>query len=135
MYFDEIERVVNDVVAMAKNFDILTIGNLTKLGLNSLHLYHTALFSDSSHLAKYLMAWTVNFVNSKNTAIISEALQALYHTQGDWASNEVVQVVQIVSFYPTQFSLQCIDNFIMNLILKSNTNRNVGIENCCCHPW
>jgi hypothetical protein len=88
-------------MAMAKNGDVLPIGNLAKLGLNSLHLYHTALFSDSSHLAKYLLAWTVRFVNNKNTAIISEALQALYHTQGDWASNEVVQVVQIVSFHQT----------------------------------
>jgi len=129
VYFDEIERVVNDVVALAKNDDIIPMGNLTKLGLNSLHLYHTALFSESSHLAKYLMAWTVNVINNKNTVIISEALQALYHTQGDWTSNEVVQVVQIalkiVAASPGESQLENI-NMIMLSRNKISGRNEIG---------
>ena len=89
---------MNDVAVMAKNNDCMPPGSLAILSLNSLHLYHIGLFSDSSHLSKYLLAWTVNVLNAKNSALVSESLQALYHTQGDWTNNEVVQVVQMVSF-------------------------------------
>jgi hypothetical protein len=97
-YFDITERVVKDVSMMTSSDKCISCGHLAEYGLTSLHLYHIASFSSSSHLAEYILALTVLRHPNVINMIISEALKTLYLTQGNWSGNEVVQVIQMVSF-------------------------------------
>jgi len=98
LYYDITERVVKDVSIMASSDKCISCGHLAEYGLTSLHLYHTASFSSSSHLAEYVLALTAFRHHSVINMIISEALKTLYLTQGNWSGNEVVQVIQMVSY-------------------------------------
>lgn len=96
-YYTETERVVNDAIIMAKENNGAPMGQLAAIGLSSLELYHIATFSNSSHLAEYIMAFTAFHQRNSPSLIVSEALKSLYHAQGGWSGNEVVQIVQMVS--------------------------------------
>lgn len=93
--FNKVERVVNDVNAMMNANKRLSISNLTKAGLTTLNLYHTASFS-SFHLAEYLFALTSLLYRDDTNTIMLDALRALYHAQGAWSGNDVAQVIQMV---------------------------------------
>ena len=93
--FNKVERVVNDVNAMMNAHKRLSISTLTKAGLATLSLYHTASYS-SFHLAEYLFAFTSLLYRDDIHTIMLDALRALYHAQGAWSGNDVAQVIQMV---------------------------------------
>jgi len=43
------------------------------------------------------VAFTAYHQRNDHSMIVSDSLKALYHTQGGWSGNEVVQIVQMVS--------------------------------------
>jgi len=92
--FNKVERVVNDVNAMMNAHKRLSISTLTKAGLATLSLYHTASYS-SFHLAEYLFAFTSLLYRDDIHTIMLDALRALYHAQGAWSGNDVAQVIQM----------------------------------------
>ena len=100
--YSDIERVVKDIAIMAKKKKLDGLGQLTTLGLSSLNLYHTAHFSNNSHLTEYILAlaaYSQKDEDCTRLSIISDSLKTLYHVQGGWSGNEVVQVVQMVGLY------------------------------------
>jgi len=104
---------------MAKANKSIPMGHLAELSLSSLELYHVASFSNSCHLAEYIIAFTAFHQRNGHSLIVSDSLKALYHTQGGWSGNEVVQIVQmalkIVAAIPGDMQKERI-----NTIMQSN---------------
>lgn len=128
-YFDITERVVKDVSMMASSDICVSCGHLAEYGLTSLHLYHIASFSSSSHLAEYILALTVLRHHNLINLIISEALKTLYLTQGNWSGNEVVQVIQMVLKVLASVEGDDQQTHINNIMLSNdrvNARKNIG---------
>jgi hypothetical protein len=109
---------------MAKANKSIPMGHLAELSLSSLELYHVASFSNSCHLAEYIIAFTAFHQRNGHSLIVSDSLKALYHTQGGWSGNEVVQIVQMVR--GTLLRLISSRNF---RIYKISNNLFIGTEN------
>ncbi len=88
--YSRIESVAVDIFSTMKSK--FEIGPFLELGLSSLHLYHTAYFTDC-HLTEYLLTWSA--IHQDTNQLLIETLKSLYQAQS-WG-NETVQICVMVS--------------------------------------